>query len=108
MHILSLTFFIPLCAVCLPAQMFMYGGTTTERLKTLYPVNAALWLRFSLLMLLKPQPYFYSSPLLDAVAHVGFGVALGVAMRPIGWLACGVRPASRGRPGRKQEPWKKA
>ena len=53
--------------------MFMYGGTTTERLKTLYPVNAALWLRFSLLMLLKPQPYFHSSPLLDAVAHVGFG-----------------------------------
>ena len=107
MHVLSLTF-LSLCAVCLPSQMFMYGGTTTERLKTLYPVNAALWLRFSLLMLLKPQPYFYSSPLLDAVAHVGFGVALGVAMRPIGWLACGVRPASRGRPGRQQAAWKKA
>ena len=91
-------------------HLHMYGGTLTERLRTTYPVMAALCVRLSLLCALRAQPSAYgvpSSAPLDALAHVAGAALLGVLVRPLGWAACGARPASRGRPGRTQTPWQK-
>lgn len=92
-------------------HLFMYGGTFKERAKTLYPIMIAICLRFCLLMLNRAQPAHYGIPTnrtLDAAAHVAAAAFVGAALRPIGWLVCGARPASRGRPGRRQTPYKKA
>ena len=92
-------------------HLYMYGGTFIQRAKTLYPIMFALCLRLTALLFFRaaPSPYLgISSVGLDAAAHVAGGILVGFVARPIGWAVCGCAPASRGRPGRKQTPYKKA
>ena len=90
-------------------HLYMYGGTTGERLKTIFPVLTAWFPRVLMLMACRAPAAASGGRgvVVDAAALVAAAVLVGVAIRPFAWLVGGVRPASRARPGRKQTPYAK-